>query len=123
MNKILLVDDESNIRLVYREMLNDEGYDVLEAESGEETFQILSREPVDLIILDIKLRFESGLNVLQRIKEEFPGIPVLLCSDYVCFRSDRTSWFAKSYIVKSSDSTEILQEVNKVLIERGSIQL
>ncbi len=122
MNKILLVDDESNVRLVYREVLNDEGYDVLEAESGEETFRILSREPVDLIILDIKLRFESGLNVLQRIKEEFPGIPVLLCSAYVCFQSDHTSWFAKNYIVKSSDSTEILQEVNKVLSERGNIQ-
>jgi DNA-binding NtrC family response regulator len=122
MNKILLVDDESNIRLIYKEVLNDEGYYVLEAESGEETFQILSHEPVDLIILDIKLRFESGLNVLQRIKEEFPGIPVLLCSAYVCFRSDRTSWFAENYIIKSSDSTEILQEVNKVLSERESIQ-
>ena len=65
MMKILLVDDEPNIRLVYGEALNDEGYEVLEAESGEETFRILSREPVDLSILDVKLRFESGLNVLQ----------------------------------------------------------
>ncbi|HEX3035711.1 MAG TPA: response regulator [Thermodesulfobacteriota bacterium] len=118
MNKILLVDDESNVRLVYKEVLNDVGYYVLEAESGEETFRILTREPVDLIILDIKLRLESGLNVLQRIKEEFPGIPVLLCTGYACFRSDSTSWFAENYIVKSSDSTEILQEVNKVLGER-----
>ena len=121
MNKILLVDDESSIRLVYKELLNEEGYDVLEAESGEEAFQILSREPVDLIILDVKLRFESGLNVLQRIRKEFPSIPVLLCSAYVCFQSDHTSWFAKNYIVKSSDSTEILQEVHKVLGERERI--
>ena len=65
MMKILIVDDEPNIRLVYREALNDEGYEVLEAESGEETFRILSRESVDLIILDVKLRFESGQDGCQ----------------------------------------------------------
>ena len=115
MMKILIVDDEPNIRLVYREALNDEGYEVLEAESGEETFRILSRESVDLIILDVKLRFESGLNVLQNIIEEFPSIPVLILSAYNSFQREYTSWFARNYIVKSSDTSELLEEVNKAL--------
>lgn len=115
MMKILIVDDEPNIRLVYGEALNDEGYEVLESESGEEAFQILYREPVDLIILDVKLRFESGLNVLQKITEEFPDIPVLILSAYTSFQRDYTSWFAKNYILKSSDTSELLQEVNKAL--------
>lgn len=119
MSRILVVDDEPNIRLVYKEVLNEEGYEVLEAESARETFEILNREPVDLVILDIKLRSESGLDVLQRMTKEFPDIPVVLCSAYVSFQNDYTSWLADSYIVKSSDTDELLREVNRVLIKRG----
>ncbi|HSE83091.1 MAG TPA: response regulator [Thermodesulfobacteriota bacterium] len=115
MMKILIIDDEPNIRLVYSEVLNDEGYEVLEAESGKEVFQILYQEPIDLIILDIKLRIESGLNVLQKITEEFPDIPVLILSAYTSFQREYTSWFAKNYILKSSDTSELLEEINKAL--------
>ncbi|MGH7799614.1 MAG: response regulator [Thermodesulfobacteriota bacterium] len=119
MNKILVVDDEPNIRLVYREVLSDGGYEVLEAESAKETFEILNREPIDLVVLDIKLRSESGLDVLQRITNEFPNLPVVLCSAYVSFQNDYTSWLAESYVVKSSDPEELLLEVNKVLRKKG----
>ncbi|HXG30274.1 MAG TPA: response regulator [Thermodesulfobacteriota bacterium] len=119
MSRILVVDDEPNIRLVYKEVLSEEGYEVLEAESARETFEILNQEPVDLVILDIKLRSESGLDVLQRMTKEFPDVPVVLCSAYVSFQNDYTSWLADSYIVKSSDTDELLREVNRVLIKRG----
>src|SRR5713226_8113417 len=119
MNRILVVDDEPNVRLVYREVLGDGGYKVLEAESAKETFDILKREPIDLVVLDIKLRSESGLDVLQKITNEFPNLPVILCSAYVSFQNDYTSWLADSYIVKSSDPEELLKEVNKVLNKKG----
>lgn len=115
MSKILVVDDEPNVRLVYKEVLSDEGYEVLEVESGEEAFLALNREAVDLVVLDIKLRLESGLNVLQKITKDFPDIPVVLCSAYVSFQNDYTSWLAKSYVVKSSDPDELLQAINKIL--------
>src|ERR1700739_945197 len=108
MDRILLVDDEPNIRLVYKEVLGDGGYQVLEAESVREIFNILSCELVDLVVLDIKLRLESGLNVLQRITNEFPNLPVILCSAYVSFQNDYISWLAEGYIVKSSDIDELL---------------
>jgi DNA-binding response OmpR family regulator len=119
MNKILVVDDEPNLRLVYKEVLSDEGYEVLEAESIKETFDILNREEIDLVLLDIKLRSESGLDVLQRITKEFSNIPVVLCSAYVSFQNDYTSWLADSYIVKSSNPEELLKEVKRVLSKRG----
>jgi DNA-binding response OmpR family regulator len=119
MNKILVVDDEPNLRLVYKEVLSDEGYEVLEAESIKETFDILNREEIDLVVLDIKLRSESGLDVLQRITKEFSNIPVVLCSAYVSFQNDYTSWLADSYIVKSSNPEELLKEVKRVLSKRG----
>jgi CheY-like chemotaxis protein len=122
MRKILVVDDEPNIRLVYREVLSDGGYEVLEAESGKEAFEILNREPIDLVVLDIKLRSESGLDMLQKITNEFPNLPVVLCSAYVSFQNDYTSWLAESYIVKSSDPEELLKEVDKVLSKKGEVK-
>ncbi len=119
MNRILVIDDEPNLRLIFREALSEGGYKVLEAESSQETFDILKRETVDLVVLDIKLRSESGLDVLQRIANEFPNLPVILCSAYVSFQNDYTSWLAESYIVKSSDPEELLGEVNKVLNKKG----
>ena len=122
MSRILVVDDEPNLRLVYNEELSDEGYEVLEAESGKETFEILNHEPVDLIVLDIKLGSESGLDVLQKITKQFPDIPVILCSAYSAFQDDYTSWLAESYVVKSSDSDELLKEVKRVLNKRRPSQ-
>lgn len=120
MSKILLVDDEPNVRLVYREVLTEKGHEVLEAESGEETFKVLNKGDVDLVVLDIKLRLESGLNILQKITKEFPDIPVVLCSAYVSFQNDYTSWLAKSYVVKSSDPDEFIKEVNNALAEKAA---
>lgn len=121
MSKILVVDDEQNIRFVFKEVLTEEGYDVFEAQSTEDTFEILDRELIDLVLLDIKLRSESGLDILKRITMEFPDTPVLLCSAYVSFQSDFASWLADGYIVKSSDPEELLAEVDKVLKMRGKV--
>jgi DNA-binding response OmpR family regulator len=117
--KILIVDDEPNVRLVYKEVLSEKGYEVLEAESSQETFDILNRESIDLLVLDIKLRYESGLDILQRVSKQFPQIPVVLCSAYISFQNDYTSWLADSYIVKSSDPEDLLKEIEKILEKRG----
>lgn len=122
MNRILVVDDEPNIRFVYKEVLNEEGFEVAEAESVNETFDILNRENIDLVVLDIKLRSESGLDILQRITREFPNIPVVLCSAYVSYQNDYTSWLADSYIVKSSNPYELVREVKGVLQKKGKIE-
>ncbi|GIW47729.1 MAG: two-component system response regulator [Deltaproteobacteria bacterium] len=119
MRKILIVDDEPNVRLVYKEVLSEKGYEVLEAESSRETFDILNREPIDLLVLDIKLRSESGLDILQRVSKQFPQIPVVLCSAYISFQNDYTSWLADSYIVKSSDPEDLLKEIEKIIEKRG----
>ena len=122
MKTILVVDDEPNIRLLYKEVLNEEGYEVFEAESSIETFQTLNREDIDLVVLDIKLRSESGLDILQRITKEFPNTPVLICSAYSSFQDDYKSWLADSYIVKSGDPDELLREVRNVLQKRGNTE-
>jgi DNA-binding response OmpR family regulator len=121
MKKILVVDDDPNIRFLYNQIFSEKGYRVLEAESGEEAFDSLGNQEIDLVVLDIKLRLESGLDILQRIVKEFPNIPVILCTAFASYQDDYISWLADSYIVKSSDPNELLEEVNDVLSKRPKV--
>lgn len=119
MATILIIDDEASIRLLYEDVLTDVGHSVLTAESGADGLQHLGEQPIDLVVLDIKLKSESGLDVLQRIVSQYPGVPVILCSAYISFQDDYTSWLAERYVVKSGDPAELLQEVNKVLKQKS----
>ncbi len=116
MAKILVVDDEPAIRFLFRSELEEEGHEVIEASSGEEALDIISSgEPIDLMILDIRMGEMSGLEVLQRVVKEERHIPVILCSAYASYQDDFTSWLADSYVVKSPDLTELKNEVKRLL--------
>jgi DNA-binding NtrC family response regulator len=103
---------------VYKEVLTDEEYEVLEAKSTKEIFEILNCESIDLVLLDIKYGLESGLDVLQSITKEFPDISVVLCSAHVSLQNDYKSWVADSFIFESGNHVEILKEVKKALSKR-----
>ncbi len=83
LGRILVVDDESGIRLSLKGILEDEGFGVLEAESGERGLELLDAgEAVDLVFLDIWLPGLDGLAVLARIKEDLPDLPVVMISGH-----------------------------------------
>lgn len=70
MTRILIVDDEPEIRMLARMMLNSEGYDIDEVKSGEDCLKILKKETYDLILLDVMMPGGiDGLEVCKRIKE------------------------------------------------------
>ncbi len=115
MERILLVDDEPSIRLFYADVLADNGFDVLEAESGDEALELIQTNPLDIVALDIKLGSQNGLDVLQRITRSKPELPVVLLTAYLSFQDDYTSWLADSYVLKSSDPTEFLREVRRIV--------
>ncbi len=115
--RILLVDDEPDIRAVYGEMLRREGYDVITAENAEEALYKISTEQVDLVILDIKMKGKSGLEVLESLEKEKKkkDIPVILFTAYSSYQDEYTAWFADAYVVKSGDPTELKNEIKKLL--------
>ncbi len=117
MARILLIDDEPNIRLLYSAMLNDRGHEVQEAASGRDALHYLEQGAVDLVLLDIKLGGESGLDLLQHIVRHYPQVPVILLTAYTSFQDDYTSWLAARYLVKEINPTTLLQEVERVLQE------
>jgi two-component system nitrogen regulation response regulator NtrX len=80
--KVLIVDDEAGVRFSLRGILEDEEYRVLEAESGEAGLQILEKEEIDLVFLDIWLPGIDGPQVLEKIKSTRPNLPVLMISGH-----------------------------------------
>lgn len=119
MTKLLVVDDESSIRLLYAQELADEGYEVVTAGTAAEAAQKLEEESYDLVVLDVKLKNESGLDLLQKIVKERSDMPVILCTAFSCYKDDFSSWLADGYVVKSSDPQELKDEIKRVLARKG----
>ena len=115
MKKILLVDDEESIHLLYREEFEEDGYEVHSALSGEEALEKLNIVAPDLVILDINMPGMNGIDVLRRMKEMQPNMPVILCSAYQEFKQDLASWASDAYIVKSANLDELKAAVHNLL--------
>jgi len=118
--KILVVDDEYNIRLLYKEELQDEGYEVSLAANAEEAFQAIEENLPDLITLDIKMPGMNGIEFLRKFKEGEKDIPVILCSAYATYKQDFQVWAAEAYVVKSADLRELKTTIKEIL--RPAIQ-
>jgi two-component system nitrogen regulation response regulator NtrX len=78
--KILIIDDEKNIRTSLSSVLRDEGHEVFLAEDGKSGLVRLTEQAVELVFLDVKLPGMDGLQVLQRLQQEFPDVDVLMIS-------------------------------------------
>ncbi|MEZ4600644.1 MAG: response regulator [Syntrophotaleaceae bacterium] len=121
MTRLLVVDDENNIRYLYACDLRDAGYDVETAGSGAEAIELIKQHDFDLVVLDIQMENESGLEVLQDIIRQKKGLPVILCTAFSCYKEDFSSWLADGYVVKSSDTTELKEEIERVMRKKGKI--
>jgi DNA-binding response OmpR family regulator len=115
MAKILVVDDEEHIRLLYSEELSEAGYEVITAADGYKLTERIEKEKPDLIILDIKMIDYNGLDLLQEIRNKFYNLPVILCTAYDTFKEDIKSIAADFYVIKSFDLTELKNKIAKAL--------
>ena len=115
MTKILIVDDEASIRMLYREEFQDEGYEVIEAEDGHKLTERIEKDQPDVIVLDIKMAAYDGLDLLQEIRQKFQDLPVIISSAYGAYKGDYKTLAADYYVVKSSDLSELKQKVRKAL--------
>jgi CheY-like chemotaxis protein len=102
--KILICDDEEAIRLLLTEVLKDD-YETVDVADGRDVLMRVTKEPFDLLIIDIKMPSMNGLEVIQRIRERGIKIPVIICSAYRMMEDDvvvRTSDVA-AFITKPVD--------------------
>jgi CheY-like chemotaxis protein len=114
MKTILVANDEQSTRLLYKEELEEDGYQVLLASTGEETLKMLDKQIPDLIILDIKMPGMDGIEVISKIKGEKGDTPIMLCSAYGKYKQGFRIWASDAYVVKSGDHRELRLTIKEI---------
>ena len=118
MKKILVVEDESPIRNLYRDELMDEGYEVITAPDGVIGYEMFKKNKPDLITIDIKMPNMNGLELLDKIRKDDKNIPIIIYTAYGEFTQNFSTWAANEYLVKSSDLTEFKNKVRELLFKK-----
>ncbi|HEY2933931.1 MAG TPA: response regulator [Acidobacteriota bacterium] len=117
--KLLIVDDEKNIRRLYEKAFKQYGYEVLLAENGASAVEKVESEGPDLVILDIRMPGMDGIEALGKILGKKRDIPVILNTAYTSYQNNFMSWAADAYVVKSSDIEVLKSKVEEVLVKKG----
>ena len=119
MNKILVIDGDEAIRLLYADELTEEGYEVITSGDGSQVTELIEQKRPDLIVMEVVLGQYDGLDLLQDIRNAFYRMPVILCTAYSHFRYDLRSIAADHYVVKSSDLTELKVRIKMAMEASG----
>src|SRR3990172_1371608 len=80
MSRILIIDDEKDIRSVLRELFESEGYEVVEAQNGKDGLNLFHTTPIDLVITDIVMPEKEGISTIIDLKKENPKIKIIAIS-------------------------------------------
>jgi len=112
--RILVVDDDKRIQLLYQAELEEEGYEVFIAGSGTEALEKFQSIAPDLVTLDILMPDIDGIQVLRKMKEHNPQLPVIMSTAYD-YRDDFAVWASEAYLVKSSDLAELKSTIKKLI--------
>ena len=115
MKKILVVEDERSLRLLYEQELSRDGYAVITAANAPEGLALVDAENPDLVVLDIRMPGMDGLDAMSRILERHPKMKVVLNSAYSSYKDNFMSWAADAYIIKSADLSELKAKVKELL--------
>jgi len=117
MARICVVDDEPKVRTLLRLLLEGKGHQVVEAPEGAAALERLAREPVDLVIADIRMEGLDGLGLLQAVKERDLGCPVIFITAYATVESavEALRLGAADYLVKPFDERQIHLAVERAL--------
>jgi len=116
--KLLVVDDDINIQRLYKEELEEEGYDVIIAGTGKDAIELFKSESPDIVTLDILMPDIDGISLLRKMKEINSRIPIIMSTAYD-YRDDFAVWASEAYLVKSSDLSELKRTIKKLIGERA----
>jgi DNA-binding NtrC family response regulator len=118
--QILVTDDEKSIRNSLKEILEFEGYNVLEAETGAQVFDIVKTKNIDLMLLDIKMKAMDGMEVLGKLNDSGYSFPVIMISGHgtIEVAVEATKMGAFDFIEKPPDLNRLLVSVRNALEQR-----
>ena len=115
MKTILVVDDDKNLRRLYKAELEAEGYRIQLAENGRQAIDAVAEETPDLVIMDIRMPDIDGLEAMVRVLREHKSVPIILNTAYSCYQDNFLAWAAEGYIIKSADLQPLKNKIREVL--------
>ncbi len=115
METVLIVDDEKNYPPILSAVLEEEGFETLTANSGQDALNILESSDVDIVLTDMKMPAMDGIALLERIKERDPDLPVIMMTAYGTVEKavEAMQKGAYSYLLKPFDNDRLILYVNK----------
>ena len=117
MPRILVIDDDAEIRALLRQMLERSGYEVMDAPDGVEGIRLYREKPADLVITDIGMPDISGKDVARIIKKANPETKVVLCSGWgvQLDETEMKQLGVEVVITKPFDRENIIATINRIL--------
>ena len=117
METILIVDDEKNYPPILAAVMEEEGFEPLMANSGEEALNILKHSDVDLVLTDMKMPSMDGIELLENVKQKDPELPVIMMTAHGTVEKavEAMQKGAYSYIMKPFDNDSLVVYVNKAI--------
>ena len=115
MKKILVVDDEEAIRLLYKEELTEAGYEVDVAQDGAEALRKLQQARPDLMTIDLRMPGMDGIELLSRVRAVYRDLPIIISTAYGDLRSEFGTWASDAYVTKSADLQELKRKIEELL--------
>ena len=123
MARVLIVEDETNLRMLYRNMLGASGYEIMEVGSGAKALEVLSHKKIDAVVLDLGLPDIGGLQLMNEILARQPGLPIIITTDSDEVHKDSLmSWGAIASVAKSSGFEELKKTLARVIPTASGMQ-
>ena len=124
--RVLVIDDEPEVRKIVRHALERSGYDVVEAEDGEKAIEAIRSgdNPLltDVIICDVRMPKINGVEAVSFFREQFPSVPIIVLTGYPDMQL-ATSFLKQGvmeYLVKPVEKEKLVETVEKAIESRGS---
>lgn len=114
---ILVVDDEVEYQRVFSLILSRNGFNVLTCSDGESALEVLSENEIDLVMTDLKMPGMDGITLIQKVKEIYPRIEIMIVTAYGSIESavQAMKYGATGYFIKSSDPDGLLMDINRMV--------
>ncbi len=119
MKRILVVEDEKALSLLYKEELTGMGYKVTTVLGADAALEALAKEKFDLVVTDIRMPGKNGIELVTRVMSQQPDIPIIINTAYQSYKSDFKTWAADAYIVKSSSLEELKTKIKELLEKKA----
>jgi CheY-like chemotaxis protein len=118
--KVLIIEDAADYRVAYREMLEGEGYEVIEAKNGVEGLEKLEENGADLIITDIMMPEKGGIETIIDIRKDYPDVKIIAISGAVSPDSETLLRLTNQYKVsrvlgKPIQFRELFETIDELL--------